>query len=71
MDSVKERHGPVVVSPENDHKNDLRDGTRLVPEQSERAGTVQPGKEKASRWPDSGLSFSRGEQKGRSGQGLF
>jgi len=39
------------VHPENGHKNDLRDETLPYKEQTERAGAVQPGEEKAPRRP--------------------
>jgi len=45
--SAQERHGPAGVSPEEDHKNDLRAGTPFLRGQAERAGAVQPGEEKA------------------------
>ena len=41
------------MNPENGHKNDLRDETLPYKEQTERAGAVQPGEEKAPRRPSS------------------
>jgi len=48
------------VHPENGHKNDLRDETLPYKEQTERAGAVQPGEEKAPGEPVSGLSIFKG-----------
>jgi len=45
------------VHPKEGHKNHPRDGTPSPWVQAERAGAVQPGEEKAVRWPESGLSF--------------
>jgi len=53
--SVQERDGPVAHAEEG-HRNDPRNGTALLQGQGERAGAVQPGEEKASRRPESGLS---------------
>ena len=41
--SVQERDGPAGAHPEESHKNDLRDGTPLLPGQAERAGAVHLG----------------------------
>jgi len=45
--SVQERHGAVGAHPEEGHKNDPKDGTPLLQGGAERAGSVQPGEEKA------------------------
>ena len=45
--SVQKRHGPIGVHPEEGHKNNARNETPLLREQAEKAGAVQPGKEKA------------------------
>jgi len=45
--SVQERHRPVGVCPEEEHKHDPWNGTPILGGQTERAGTVQPGEEKA------------------------
>ena len=47
--SVQERHRPLGARPEKSHKNDPWNGTHLLREQAERAGSVQPGEEKAPR----------------------
>lgn len=56
---LQERHGPVGARPEEDHKNDLRDGTPPC-EDRMKAGSVQPGEEKALGRPESGFSVSKG-----------
>jgi len=58
--SAQKRRGPVRVCPEEGHKNDPRDGTPLLLGQSERAGAVQHGEEKALGRSESGLSMSEG-----------
>jgi len=58
--SVQERDGPAGAHPEESHKNDLRDGTPLLPGQAERAGAVHLGEEKALGRPESSLSVSKG-----------
>ena len=44
---MQDRHRPVGVHPEEDHKNNPRGGMPLLQEQAERAGAVQPGEERA------------------------
>jgi len=46
---IQERHRPGGAQPEEDYKNNPRDGTPLLYGQAERTGTVQPGEEKAAR----------------------
>jgi len=58
---VQERHGPVGVHPDKGRKKDPRDGTPLLQGQAERAGTVQPGEEKARGRPKCGLSAPKGD----------
>jgi len=60
--SVQERHGPAGVCPEEGHKNDPRDETRLLWGQAERPGAV--------RWPGNSLSVSKEELQERRGQTL-
>jgi len=54
--SAQERHGPVVVGPEEGHKNGPRTGAPLLQGQADRVGAVQPEGEKAAVRPDCGLS---------------
>ena len=58
--SVQERCGPVKARPKEDHRNDPRGGAPLLRGQAERAGDVQPEKEKAPGRPESSLSVSKG-----------
>jgi len=58
---VQEWHGLVWVCPEKGHRNVPWNGTPLLWGQAERAWALQPGGEKAVRWPDSSLSVSKGE----------
>ena len=58
--SLQERHGPVGVHSEEGHKDDPRDGTPSLREQTERAGAVQSGEEKALGSPDNNFSVSKG-----------
>ena len=55
--SVQERHRPVGAHPEEGHRSDSRDETPLLQGQAERAGSIQPGEEKAL----GSLSVSKGE----------
>lgn len=57
--STQDRHRPVGACPQ-EGKNDLRDGTPSLREQTERAGDVQSGEEKALESPDSNFSVSKG-----------
>jgi len=57
--STQERHRPVGACPQ-EGKNDLRDGTPSLREQTERAGAVQSGEEKALGSPDNNFSVSKG-----------
>jgi len=61
--SAQERHGAAGASPEEGHKNDLRDGTPLLQGQAERVGAVQPGEEKAVGRPYSSLPVPEGAYK--------
>ena len=56
--SMKERHRPVGIHPEEGHKNDPRNETPFLHGEAERAGAVQPGEEKALGSPESSLSLS-------------
>ena len=56
--SIRERHGHVGACPGEGHKSDPRNGTPLLPGQTERAGTVQPGEENTPGRPESSLSES-------------
>ena len=38
---IQERYGPALVHPQEGHKNDPKDETPLLQEQTERAGAVQ------------------------------
>ena len=58
MWSLLEKHGHAGVHPEEGHKNAPRDGICSLWGQAERAGAVQPGKEKALGRPESLLSLS-------------
>ena len=58
------------MHPEEGHKNDPRDGTPLLQKQTERAGAVQPGEEKASGRSDHYLSVSKGGSVRKKGQTL-
>jgi len=59
--SVRERHRPLGVCPEEGLKNGPRDRTTPLKDQSERSGAVQPGEKNAFGRPDSGLSVSEEE----------
>ena len=58
--SAQERHGSVGAGSEEGHNNDQRAGTPLLWGKAERAGAVQPGKEKAPMRPYCGLSVIKG-----------
>lgn len=61
------RHGPFQVSPEEEHKNDQRDGTPLLWEQAERIGSVWPEDQKTLETPHYGLTIIKEEVKEREG----
>ena len=56
----QEGHGAVGAGPEEDHKDDQRAGAPPLRGQAERAGTLQPGEEKAPVGPNSGLPVPEG-----------
>jgi len=58
------------MHPEEGHKNDPRDGTRLLRGHAERAGAVQPGEEKAPGRPESSHSYLKGSYR-KEGDRLF
>jgi len=47
--TIQERWGPVGVHPQESHKSDPWNGAPLLRGQTERAGAVQSGEEKAAR----------------------
>ena len=57
---TQEGHGAVGAGPEEDHKDDQRAGAPPLRGQAERAGTLQPGEEKAPVGPNSGLPVPEG-----------
>ncbi len=69
--SVQERHGPVGVHPGEGHKNEPRSGTPPLQGQDERAGAVQPGKEKALGRPESDFSVTIKQGYKKGGDRLF